>query len=198
MNQRLEHHILANEIALADQFSTPVVRPWGLAERFRAHGYQVDDGPLPVMLWEGPASRAPFLPPGVTIERATLADAPVIGQIRGQAWGFQPHWLTYLTARELPNPAYQYFILRVEGEPAACAALVDHGDPCRLEYVATRPSFQGRGLALTLVRQIQQVGRPLYLMYSRENAGRVYERAGFAHAGEWHETECWLEGGAQA
>lgn len=170
-----------------------LTEPVALAHRFQAQGYAVESGGLPVMTWEGPAPADLPLPPGVTIERATLADVSLIGQIRGEAWGYQPGWLTQMAAREMVSPAYHYFIARVEGEPAACGALVDYGDPARLEYVATRPAFRGRGLAQALVRRIQQFGRPLYLLYTREDARRVYERAGFVPAGELVETDCSLE-----
>lgn len=171
-----------------------LTEPADLAEHFRAHGYAVDSGALPVMTWEGPAPAPARLPTGVAIDRATAADAPWIGRIRSEALGYQPGWLTSMAARELTSPRYRYYIARVDDEPAACAALVDHGRPYRLEYVATRPSFQGRGLAFALVQQIQREAQgPLFLLYTRENAGRLYRRAGFTPAGDLVETECWLD-----
>ncbi|MFZ5825448.1 MAG: GNAT family N-acetyltransferase, partial [Bacillota bacterium] len=114
--------------------------------------------------------------------------------IRSEALGYQPGWITHAAGRELASPRYQYFIARVDGEPAACGALVDVGSPARLEYVATRPAFQGRGLALALVQTIQRAAiGPLFLLYTREVAGRLYQRAGFVSAGEVLETECWAQ-----
>lgn len=198
MKAHLLRHILATAVRLAAQFSNEVIRPWGrlyynpenpqhhdanrarmirtdqpdqviaqltafyrghgleprallhsltepadLAERFRAHGFAVDSGPLSVMTWEGAAPPPPSLPTGVSIERATVADAPQIGLIRSEALGYQRGWIT-------------------------CAA------------------------ARALVQRIQRIAAgPLFLLYTQENAGRIYQRAGFVHAGDLVETECW-------
>ena len=175
---------------------TPFCDQSDVAGRLRRRGFEVTASRVRVMVWDGgsPAALAPALPAGVTIEPAGPADLEALARVRAEANGWDSGWVKRQLAHQLEQAGLRYFLASVDGEPAACACLVELTGPQRLEYVATRPALQRRGLASAVVGRIQReaVG-PLILGCVDDGAERLYARAGFTVRAEYSEVGAWLE-----
>ncbi|MHB8758296.1 MAG: GNAT family N-acetyltransferase [Bacillota bacterium] len=166
------------------------------AERLQRRGFKVAAIRVRVMVWDGvpAATRAPALPAGVAIDPAGLADLEALARGRAEANGWEPGWVKRQLTYQLEQEGLRYFLATVDGEPAACACLVELTEPQRLEYVATRPGFRRRGLAGAVVGRIQrEAAGPLILGCVDEGAERLYARAGFSVRAEYSEVDAWLE-----
>jgi putative acetyltransferase len=108
----------------------------------------------------------------ITAESPDTADAVVlIDELEAQLEPFYPRASRHgLSVAQLLEQAVAFFLLRTNGEPAACGGVklfgTEYGEIKRM-YV--RPQFRGRGFALLRL----ETG-----IHQREAIG-LYERAGF-------------------
>ena len=141
------------------------------------------------------AEPAPFLPPHLTIRRATIADAPIVGEITDLAYA---RYVPLLGRKPQPMTAdHQAMItehevwLLVDGEaPLGVLELISE-PACTLIYsVAVRPEHHRRGLGRMLLdwaeRQTTRAGRDWIRLYSNalmEDNLRLYARLGYTETG---------------
>lgn len=177
--------------------------PPDLVARLVAHGFH-DVGGGHVMVLVGPDQAPPIsaaeLAPEVTITRiarrsdAASGDLEAVSVVLAQAFGALPERTGELAAdlhRTLADPRVALVLARVAGEPAAAAKATTFDDLTYLSSIGTRPRFQGRGLGALVSREAIAVGRELgsamtYLgvFSGNDPAIRMYDRLGFASAGE--------------
>ncbi|HEX8066618.1 MAG TPA: GNAT family N-acetyltransferase [Thermoleophilaceae bacterium] len=82
-----------------------------------------------------------------------------------------------------------YDVILVGGEPAGRLYVGRWREEIRIVDIALLPAFRGRGAGTALLRDLMAeadaAGKPLTIHVERENpARRLYERLGFAEAGE--------------
>jgi ribosomal protein S18 acetylase RimI-like enzyme len=126
------------------------------------------------------------------VRRATAADAGAIGALTREAyakWGPVagreplPMKVDYAEAVEV----HRFDLLEADGALAALIETVREGDELLIVNVAVRPSFQGRGHGVRLMRLAEDLAREAGLTGTRlytnklfaENI-RLYERLGYA------------------
>ncbi len=177
--------------------------PHDLVARLLAEGFHdVGGGHVMVLVDEaacGPVVAAE-VPPGVTVEpvRTSSAmpdvDADAMAGILVEAFGTLPDRRQELAAdlrRSLGDARISLSLVRIDGEPAACAKATTFDGFTYVSSVGTREAFRGRGLAALATRQAVAEGRgrtpaTVYLGVFSGNAAalRVYDRLGFASVGE--------------
>jgi putative acetyltransferase len=127
--------------------------------------------------------------PIITVERPNTADAiALIDELEAQLEPLYPRASRHgLSVAQLLEQAVAFFLLRTDGEPAACGGVklfgTEYGEVKRM-YV--RPQFRGRGFAKAMLDHVtaytQARGIPLLRLetgiHQREAIG-LYERAGF-------------------
>ncbi len=198
---------LALFVALARQphvWPSPVhSAPADLVDRLAANGFR-DVGGGHVMVLEDPSASAPIRPselrPGVMLQAirhaadAAAPDLDDMGLVLAQAFGALPQRGPELAAglrRTLDDQRVVLALVRVDGEPAACAKATTFDGFTYLSSIGTRDPFRGRGLAGLATRHAmaaagaREAGRTYLGVFSgNEAALRVYARLGFASVGE--------------
>ena len=116
------------------------------------------------------------------------------GLVLAESFGALPARAAELAAdlrRTLDDPRIVLVLVRVDGEPAACAKATTFDGLTYLSSIGTRDAFRGRGLAGLATRHAMAVsgaGRPgsayLGVFSGNEPALRLYARLGFASLGE--------------
>jgi GNAT superfamily N-acetyltransferase len=174
-----------------DDLSTP----GDAVERLVARGFQKDSQVLRLMCWEpGPPVPLPVLFGGVSLEVAGPETLGVLAELLGSAMGWERHdWAVRYLERLVPGPASHYYLARVEGVPAAMAALHEGAGCALVREVATHPRHRRRGLATALITWLQRRATlPLFLEVSNPEAESLYARAGFRVWGEIEQVTCRL------
>ncbi|MGE5702751.1 MAG: GNAT family N-acetyltransferase [Clostridia bacterium] len=105
-----------------------------------------------------------------------------IAEFGGREVREKAFWLEY------HNPAFTYYLLRVEGQPASTACLFRHGNHFRLENVATLEAYRGQGLIGMLIQHIQREVQKheqcsFWIDPINERVEQVYSRYGFQTVG---------------
>ncbi|WPB75954.1 GNAT family N-acetyltransferase [Archangium violaceum] len=171
--------------------------PGDVVERLVARGFQKDAQEMRLMYWGLGASRPlPVLFSGVTLEVAGPETLASLAEIQAGADGWAGlDWRVRYLERLVRGSASHYYLARVDGVPAAVAALHE-GEGCALvQEVATSPRYRRRGLATALITWIQRRAMvPLFLQVSNPEAERIYARAGFRVWGELEQVTCVLPG----
>lgn len=84
-------------------------------------------------------------------------------------------------------PGFHRYVAHVDGRPAACLVTFDHGDNCMVQWVATDPGQQRRGLAGGLLHRAlldaRERGRRSSTLESSYEGERLYERLGYRGLG---------------
>lgn len=177
-----------------DQFT----KPPGLVEYLAEQGYQIQEDIFTVMLWDSLPVEPP-LRPGITVEKVeehNRAEAQII--VTGeQAWG-TPEMIETVFAREFANPDVQYYLVRVNGTPAATGYLFYQGSLARVENFRTLSEFRRQGCAIALMQHMQQEftrrgGEGLYLLVDNDIARKLYLQSGFQDIGEVRNIVAWQE-----
>jgi ribosomal protein S18 acetylase RimI-like enzyme len=178
-------------------------QPADLAERLAANGFR-DIGAGHVMVLDDPAAARPVRPTepgrGVTLHAIrTAADAAErdpedIGRVLAESFGALPERGPELARdlrRTLDDPRIVLALVRVDGEPAACAKATTFEGLTYLSSIGTRDAFRGRGLAGLATRHVmaaagaREAGAAYLGVFSGNvPALRVYTRLGFASVGE--------------
>ena len=171
--------------------------PGDVVERLVARGFQKGSQEMRLMHWAPGASRPlPVLFSGVTLEVAGPELIGALAEIQAEACGWEERdWLVCYLERLIRGSASHYYLARVDGVPAAMAALQE-GEGCALvQEVATSPMHRRRGLATALITWLQRrATTPLFLQVSNPEAERIYARAGFRVWGELAQVTCVLPG----
>jgi GNAT superfamily N-acetyltransferase len=123
------------------------------------------------------------LPEDVELGPGTPRD---FGAINDRAYGLESSAWELMLEREPPMP-YEALFATVDGEPVACAMVLDHHGDAAVTGVATLPGQRGRGLAgwivTELLRSAQRRGLTTGSLQASRAGAPVYERLGFADAG---------------
>lgn len=87
-------------------------------------------------------------------------------------------------AEEFKHPAFSHYLLRYDGEACATACLFVHGGQVRMESVATKEQFRGRGLIGELIyflqAEVKKAGKEdLWVFPINEKVEKVYAKYGF-------------------
>jgi ribosomal protein S18 acetylase RimI-like enzyme len=177
--------------------------PADLVERLIGHGFR-DTGGGHLMLLEDPTASPPVHPTelgaGVTVHGIRTAadagptDCDHLGLVLAESFGSLPGREAELAAdlrATLDDPRIALVLVRVGGEPAACAKATTFEGLTYLSSIGTREAFRGRGLAGLATRHALAVAGArtagsAYLGVFSGNlpALRVYARLGFASVGE--------------
>lgn len=177
--------------------------PHDLVDRLVASGFS-DVGGGHVMVLDRPESCGPVAPGeagrGVTLHAirgpadAGPSDVDDTGMVLAESFGAAPERGPELAGdlqRTLDDPRVLLVLVRVDGEPAACAKATTFGGLTYLSSIGTRIAFRGRGLAGLATRHAVVVGRAggsstayLGVHSGNEPALRLYQRLGFASVGE--------------
>ena len=152
------------------------------AELLAARGHVLDGAPRAMAL-ELSDLRPVELPAGVELVPGAIA---TIGAINDRAYGIEgPGWAAAMI--DEPDLAMESAIAVADGEPVACALVLDHGDDACVSAVATLPGHRGRGLAGAIIsRLLASAARARHA--DRQPAGEppgapVYARLGFEDVG---------------
>jgi ribosomal protein S18 acetylase RimI-like enzyme len=179
-------------------------QPRNLADRLIAEGFEeVGRGYVMILVDAHPSLAVVSRPAdrGVTVHRlrglsASQAQrlAPEVASVAAEAFGIHPERRTSFlqqTCDGLVDGRTTYVLARVRGEPAALALRSTFDGASYLSSIGTRPPFRGRGLgtvvtATAVTDAVAGRSRWTYLGVFAENslARRVYERLGFAIAGQ--------------
>jgi ribosomal protein S18 acetylase RimI-like enzyme len=177
--------------------------PRDLVQRLEASGF-VDVGGGHVMVLHRPELCGPLAPGeagrGVTVHGIrTAADAgpgdlDEVGLVLAESFETPEARASELAddlRATLDDPRVAIVLVRVDGEPAACAKATTFGGMTYLSSIGTRQAFRGRGLGGYATRHAVAIGRGrepglVYLGVFSGNAPalRLYERLGFVSLGE--------------
>ena len=112
-------------------------------------------------------------------------DIPASNLINDRAYGWPDG-----TWQQFNNPEsaeLRAYVARVDGEPAATIATLDHGPDCEIWSVATLPDARGRGLCSALMRQglwdAREAGCETTTLQATAAGRPVYERLGYQDLG---------------
>ena len=156
-------------------------------EGLEAAGHQLDAAPR-AMLMDLADAEQPDMS-GIDWDEGDIPAACLIND-RAYSWP-EGTWARFNNenASELRT-----YVARVEGEPVATIATIDHGADCEIWSVATLPPARGRGLATALMRQglwDAREGGCVTSTLQATAAGRpIYERLGFKDVGALQMWEC--------
>lgn len=143
-------------------------------------GHQLDAAPR-AMLMDLAEAEQPDLS-GIDWDEG---DIPAACLINDRAYGWpEGTWSRFNNAGATELRTY---VARVDGEPAATIATIDHGDDCEIWSVATLPQARGRGLSTALMRQglwdAREGGCTTSTLQATAAGRPIYERLGFADVG---------------
>jgi len=95
----------------------------------------------------------------------------------------------------LHERSFHRYLARVDGRPAACLVTFDHDDDCMVNWVATEPDVQRRGIGTRLLhlalREAAARGARSSTLQSSYEGERMYEALGYRDQGR---LGMWLSG----
>ncbi|MFJ7725235.1 GNAT family N-acetyltransferase [Neobacillus sp. NPDC097160] len=100
---------------------------------------------------------------------------------------------------EFKHPAFTHYLFRYDGEACATACIFAHGDQARMESVATKEDFRGKGLIGELIYYMQAEVKKkgiedLWVFPINEKIEKVYAKYGFNTAGKFITGHAFLGG----
>jgi N-acetylglutamate synthase-like GNAT family acetyltransferase len=100
---------------------------------------------------------------------------------------------------EFKHASFTYFLLRYDGAACATACLFEHKDQVRMESVATKEEFRGKGLIGELIyflqAEVKKMGREdLWVFPINEKIEKVYSKYGFDTVGKFKMGHAFLNG----
>jgi GNAT superfamily N-acetyltransferase len=153
------------------------------AELLAARGHVLDGAPraMGVDLADLQAPERPW-PPEAELVAGELG---AIGIVNDRAYEHQDGWSA--AVEELPDRPMKSAMALIDGEPVACAIVLDHGDNACVTGVATVPEHQGKGLAghiiAGLLSDARARGAGTATLQASAAGAPVYERLGFRDVG---------------
>ena len=100
---------------------------------------------------------------------------------------------------EYKHPSFTHYLLRYDGVACSTACLFEHQDQMRMESVATKKEFRGKGLIGELIRFIQLEVKNrgfehLWVFPINEQIEQVYAKYGFETIGKMKTGHAFLSG----
>jgi len=100
---------------------------------------------------------------------------------------------------EFKHPAFTHYLLRYNGEACATACIFEHGNQARMESVATKEAYRGKGLIGELIyflqAEVKKSGmEDLWVFPINEKIEKVYAKYGFTTAGKFITGHAFLGG----
>lgn len=100
---------------------------------------------------------------------------------------------------EFKQPAFTYYLLRYDGAACATACLFEHKDQVRMESVATKEEYRGKGLIGELIyflqAEVKNNGKDnLWVFPINEKIENVYAKYGFQTVGKFKTAHAFLNG----
>jgi len=100
---------------------------------------------------------------------------------------------------EFKHPAFTHYLLRYEGEACATACIFEHENQARMESVASKDEFRGKGLIGELIyflqAEVKKSGKEdLWVFPINEKIEKVYAKYGFITAGKFITGHAFLGG----
>ncbi|MBO0959710.1 GNAT family N-acetyltransferase [Neobacillus sp. MM2021_6] len=100
---------------------------------------------------------------------------------------------------EFNHPAFTHYLLRYDGESCATACIFEHGDQARMESVATKEEFRGKGLIGELIYFLQAEVKSkgiedFWVFPINEKIEKVYAKYGFHTTGKFITGHAFLGG----
>jgi len=177
---------------LAATYADAGVRAWTVwvpdhdrrsAELLASRGHVLDAAPRTMGLELSDLQTPGPLPSDVELVPGELS---TIGQINDRAYGIEgPGWGVAIE-RE-PDLEHESLMAVIDGEPVACAMVLDHGDDAPVTAVATLPEHRRKGLAGGIVTELlesaRRRGRRTGTLQASRAGAPVYSRLGFADVG---------------
>jgi GNAT superfamily N-acetyltransferase len=121
----------------------------GAEELLRSRGYERGYAWMKFVRDEHPPR---FSPPDVEIVEAAAGDDTPFGMIAATGFGL-PAWASAFFAGLPGRPGWHCYLAKVDGEPAACAAMFVHSGIAELGIAATLEPARGRGCQLALLHR---------------------------------------------
>jgi ribosomal protein S18 acetylase RimI-like enzyme len=125
-------------------------------------------------------------PGSLDIRLATAGDLPAIAAILADDMAADAQAVQAAVARNMGNPAYRYYIARLEGDPVGTLNVQSYDGDKYIYGFVVRQQYRGRGLgreilAHTLRDLAGDGGQPVYLEVEPDNtpAVRLYRSLGF-------------------
>lgn len=153
-------------------------------EKLAAYHFQVESLVSPVQRWNHQINEHKRND-RVTIERVTsenFQDALEVECSIKELGGREVREKAYTA--EFLHPAFAHYLLRYDGKACSAACLFVHQDQVRLEGVATREEFRGKGLIGELIYflqgEVERSGYETFWVFPiNERVEKVYSRYGF-------------------
>jgi ribosomal protein S18 acetylase RimI-like enzyme len=112
-------------------------------------------------------------------------DIPASNSINDRSYGWPDGTWSRFNSEDAAE--LRTYVARVDGEPAATVATIDHGSDCEVWSVATLPQARGRGLCTALMRQglwdAREGGCETSTLQATADGRPIYERLGYADLG---------------
>ncbi|RNB92332.1 GNAT family N-acetyltransferase [Brevibacillus fluminis] len=168
-------------------------------EKLTARGFGYEEFDHAVQLWNGQLANVPH-DDRVSIERVSSHNFTEAMEVECSIAEFGGRKVREKAFQlEFANPAYDYYLLYVDGVAASTACTFKTGSHIRLENVATRKEWRGQGLIGILIRHMQEEvalqGYKQFWVYPiNEQVEKVYKRYHFDTVGRLRMAHAFLGG----
>lgn len=168
-------------------------------EKLTDYHFQVESLVSPVQLWNHKVNDHKRND-RVTIERVTeknFQDALEVEVSIKELGGGEMREKAFTA--EFQQPAFTHYLLRYDGVACSTANLFEHQDQVRLEGVATKEDFRGKGLIGKLIYYLQEEVKrrgfeTFWVFPINERVEKVYEKYGFQTVAKFTTGHAYMEG----
>jgi GNAT superfamily N-acetyltransferase len=170
---------------LRGRYDQAGVRRWGmwLDGRASSAGQALTDAGM-VVTTASPGMGARIADMASTEEPPREADLETVGRVNDLAYGNYDSRLER-TLKPLPNGILHGYKVDHDGNPAAVALALHHGEDCGISFVATIPKARRKGLASTVMRQVlneaREHGCTTTTLQATDVGERLYRNLGYRH-----------------
>jgi ribosomal protein S18 acetylase RimI-like enzyme len=153
------------------------------AEALTHRGLVLDSRPV---LMAAPLDAIEHATNGLATERATMAE---VGEVNDRAYG-SPAGVIASALGEIPAAEIRGYGIRVDGEVASVASIIDVDGDAFVTMVATLPHRRGNHLASSLLahalHEARQRGKTTTSLQASKPGQSIYARLGYRALGEVH------------